>query len=62
MRMGLGRTVLATIAPQADRDLLAEHIRAGYPRCARTPVDSTVGTHLVLLPAVGYSAALAEVW
>lgn len=62
MCAGLGLTVLAVIAPYADRattHLLADHVRAGYPY---TParVDSAVSTYLVLLSAVGALGVLAR--
>ncbi|WP_229853102.1 hypothetical protein [Streptomyces albospinus] len=59
MCTGLGFTVLATIAPYADRDLLTGHIRAGYPTYAQTRVDSAVSTYLVLLSVIGALGVIA---
>ncbi|MEU5101519.1 hypothetical protein AB0H07_04390 [Streptomyces sp. NPDC021354] len=62
MYAGLGLTVVATIAPYADRattHLLADHIRAGYPAFSRPRVDSAVTTYLVLLSVIGALGVLA---
>ncbi|MEK2478218.1 hypothetical protein [Streptomyces noursei] len=56
---GLGLTVFATIVPYTDRDLLAGHIRTGYPTYAQTQIDSAVGTYLVLLSVIGALGVIA---
>ncbi|WP_326822919.1 hypothetical protein [Streptosporangium sp. NBC_01756] len=56
MYVGLALTALATIAPYVDRSatqLLAHHIRAGYPTYPQARVDSTVTTYLVVLSVIG---------
>ncbi|MCR6482978.1 hypothetical protein M8542_09110 [Amycolatopsis sp. OK19-0408] len=50
---GLVLTVAAAVYPFADRDLLAGHIRAGYPAYTGAQVDQAVSTSLVLLAVVG---------
>lgn len=62
MYTGLGLTVLATVAPYADRattHLLTDHIRAGYPTYTRARVDSAVTTYLTLLSVIGALGVLA---
>lgn len=53
---GLGLTIIATIALYVDRatvNLLADHIRAGYPAYPRRRVDTAVTAWLVYLSVVG---------
>ncbi|MGK3208358.1 hypothetical protein [Amycolatopsis sp. MEPSY49] len=50
---GLALTVAATVLPFADRSLLADHIRAGYPAYTPAQIGSAVTTYLVLLASVG---------
>lgn len=62
MYTGLGLTVIATVAPYADRattHLLADHIRGGYPSYSQSQVDSAVNTYLVLLSVIGALGVLA---
>ncbi|MEV0268051.1 hypothetical protein AB0H43_04680 [Hamadaea sp. NPDC050747] len=59
MYAGLGLTVLASVVPFAARNLLAEHIQAGYPAYDRGQVDSAVGLALTLLTVVGVLGVLA---
>lgn len=62
MYTGLGLTVIATVAPYADRattHLLADHVRAGYPAYSQARVDSAVSTYLVLLSVIGALGILA---
>ncbi|WP_254405227.1 hypothetical protein [Streptomyces sp. AC627_RSS907] len=62
MYTGLGLTLIATVAPYADRattHLLADHIRTGYPAYSPARVDSAVNTCLVLLTITGALGALA---
>ncbi|SCK46716.1 hypothetical protein B046DRAFT_04796 [Streptomyces sp. LamerLS-316] len=62
MYAGLGLTVIATLAPYADRattHLLAHHIRSGYPSYSQAQVDSAVNIYLVLLSIIGALGVLA---
>ncbi|MEU3224808.1 hypothetical protein ABZ695_16850 [Streptomyces sp. NPDC006976] len=62
MYAGLALTVLATIAPYADRGtthLLADHIRAGYPDYSQAQIDSAVTTYLVVSTVIGALGVLA---
>ncbi|WP_232265443.1 hypothetical protein [Streptomyces pactum] len=62
MYAGLALTVLATLAPYADRGtthLLADRIRAGYPGYSPARIDSAVTTYLVVLTAIGALGVLA---
>ncbi|MEV7402438.1 hypothetical protein AB0N93_18885 [Streptomyces sp. NPDC091267] len=65
MCAGLGLTVIAMVIPYVDRattQLLADHIRAGYPAYTRTRVDSAVTTYLVLLSVIGALGVAAWLW
>jgi hypothetical protein len=56
MYAGLGLTVVALIALYVDHvtaNVLADHIRAGYPAYAQARIDSAVTTYLVYLSVVG---------
>ncbi|MFB8414813.1 hypothetical protein ACFC63_04745 [Streptomyces albidoflavus] len=62
MYVGIALTVLAAIAPYADRataHLLADHLRAGYPDYSPARVDSAVDTYLVVTSVVGALGVLA---
>ncbi|HEX2132984.1 MAG TPA: hypothetical protein VHH15_15655 [Actinophytocola sp.] len=59
MYAGLGLTVVAAVVPYAATQLLADHVRAGYPTYTQTQVDSAVSTYLVLLSVVGALGVLA---
>lgn len=59
MYAGLGLTVLATAIPYATKDLLADHIRAGYPAYAPAQVNTAVSTYLILLSVIGALGVLA---
>ncbi|WP_206308244.1 hypothetical protein [Streptomyces sp. A1277] len=62
MYVGLALTVLATIAPYADRfttHLLADHVRAGYPDYSQAQIDSAVTTYLVVSSVIGALGVLA---
>jgi predicted MFS family arabinose efflux permease len=53
---GLGLAVLALIVPYADHataNLLAAHLRDGYPAYSPARIDSAVATYLAYLSAVG---------
>lgn len=53
MYAGLALTVVALITPYLDRDVLADHIRAGYPTYSPQRVDDAVTTWLVILTVIG---------
>jgi hypothetical protein len=56
MYAGLGLTVVALIVLYVDHataNVLADHIRAGYPAYAQPRIDSAVTTYLVYLSVVG---------
>ncbi|HEY6934535.1 MAG TPA: hypothetical protein VI452_14140 [Marmoricola sp.] len=56
MYAGLVLTLLATAAPYVDRasgNLLADHIRAGYPTYTSARVDTAVTLWLAILTVVG---------
>jgi hypothetical protein len=56
MYAGLGLTVVAMIAPYVDRangNMLAGHIRAGYPTYTQGRIDTAVMTYLIYLSVVG---------
>ena len=56
MYAGLGLTVVALIVLYVDHvtaNVLADHIRVGYPAYAQARIDSAVTTYLVYLSVVG---------
>jgi len=65
---GLGLTVIAIIVPYVDHatgNVLAGHIRAGFPGYAQPRIDSAVTTYLVYLSLVGVlgmAGWLATIW
>lgn len=68
MYAGLGLTVAAMIAAYVDHataNVLASHIRAGYPAYTPARIDSAVTTYLVYLSVVGALGIicwLAAIW
>jgi hypothetical protein len=68
MYAGLALTVMATIVPHVDHataNLLADHIRAGYPAHSDARVDTAVTTYLVYLSvagALGVAGWLGTIW
>ena len=68
MYAGLGLTVAATIVPYVDHataNVLASHIRAGYPAYTQARIDSAVTTYLAylsVLGALGVICWLAAIW
>lgn len=53
---GIGLTLVATVTPFVDRaggQVLAEHLRHGYPTYTTDRIDRAVTTWLVILGAVG---------
>jgi hypothetical protein len=61
MYAGLGLTVVAAIVPYTA-NVLADHIRAGYPTYPQARIDTAVTTYLVLLSIVGALGIFAWVW
>ena len=62
---GLGLTVAATIVPYIDRatgNLLADHIRAGYPTYTQARIDSAATLYLVYLTVVGALGVTCWLW
>ena len=65
MYAGLALTVLATTAPYVDRvtsNVLAAHLRAGYPAFPEARIDSAVTTWLVVLSVVGAVGVAGWIW
>jgi hypothetical protein len=65
MYAGLVLTVIATIAPYVDRatsNVLAEHIRNGYPAFSQGRIDAAVSTWLVILSVVGVVGVACWLW
>lgn len=54
---GLALTLVATVIPHVDRatgnNLLARHLRAGYPSYTQAHIDNGVMTYLIYLSVVG---------
>ncbi|HWM73166.1 MAG TPA: hypothetical protein VNQ53_05470 [Nocardioides sp.] len=65
---GLALTVAATLAPYVDRasgNVLADHIRDGYPTYSPERIDTAVSTWLVILTvlgALGVVGWVATIW
>jgi hypothetical protein len=56
MYAGLALTVVAMIVPHVDHataNVLADHIRAGYPAYTPARIDTAVTTYLVYLSVIG---------
>jgi hypothetical protein len=68
MYAGLVLSVVATIVPHVDHataNVLADHIRAGYPAYTAARIDSAVTTYLIYLTvvgALGIVAWLGMIW
>ena len=65
MYVGLGLTVVAMIVPYVDHataNVLADHIRVGYPAYAQARIDSAVTTYLVYLSVVGALGIICWLW
>jgi cytochrome bd-type quinol oxidase subunit 2 len=65
MYAGLVLTVVATIAPYVDRatsNMLARHIRDGYPAYTQAPVDSAATAWLVILSVIGTLGVASWIW
>lgn len=62
---GLVLTVAALIVPFVDHvtsDVLADHIRAGYPDLGRAGVETAVSTYLVTLSTIGVLGIACWLW
>ena len=65
MYAGLGLTVVAMLVPYVDHataNVLAGHIRAGYPAYAQARIGSAVTTYLVYLSVVGALGIVCWLW
>jgi alkylation response protein AidB-like acyl-CoA dehydrogenase len=65
MYAGLGLTVAAAIVPYVDHataNVLAGHIRAGYPAYTQARIASAVTTYLIYLSVVGALGAICWLW
>jgi hypothetical protein len=65
MYAGLALTVVAMIVPYVDLatgNVLAGHIRAGYPTYAQERIDTAVTTYLVYLSVVGALGIMCWYW
>ena len=65
MYAGLGLTVAAMIVLYVDHvtgNLLADHIRVGYPAYTQARIDAAVTTYLVYLSIVGALGIVCWLW
>ena len=65
MYTGLGLAVVALIVPYVDHataNVLAGHIRDGYPTYTQARIDSAVTTYLVYLSVVGALGITCWLW
>jgi hypothetical protein len=65
MYAGLGFTVAALIAAYADHvtaNMLAAHIRAGYPAYSQARINTAVTIYLTYLSAVGALGVICWLW
>jgi len=65
MYAGLGLTIVALIVLYVDHvtaNVLAGHIRDGYPAYTRARIDSAVTTYLVYLSVVGTLGIICWLW
>ena len=65
MYAGLGLTAVAMIVPYVDHataNVLADHIRSGYPTYTQTRIDSAATTYLVYLSVVGALGIICWLW
>ena len=65
MYAGLGLAIVAMILPYVDHataNVLADHIRAGYPSYTQLRIDSAVTTYLVYLSVVGALGVICWSW
>jgi hypothetical protein len=62
---GLVLSVVATVVAYVDRataNVLADHIRAGYPSYDQARVDSAVTTYLIYLSVLGALGVVCWLW
>jgi len=65
MYAGLVLTVVATIAPYVDRaigNVLADHIKDGYPTYSHEQIDAAVTLWMVILSVVGALGIVSWIW
>jgi len=65
MYAGLALTVVTLIVPYIDHataNVLADHIRAGYPTYSRARIDTAVTTYLVYLSIIGALGVVSWLW
>lgn len=65
MYAGLGLTVVAMIVPYVDHattNVLADHIRAGYPAYTQARIDAAATIYLAYLSAVGVLGIVCWLW
>lgn len=65
MYVGVALTVVAMIVPYIDHataNVLADHIRAGYPTYSQARIDTAVTTYLVYVSIIGALAVICWLW
>lgn len=65
MYAGVALTVVAIIVPYIDHataNVLADHIRAGYPAYTQARIDTAVTTYLVYLSIIGVLGVVCWFW
>lgn len=65
MYAGLGLAIVAVIVPYVDHataNVLADHIRDGYPAYTQARIDSAVTTYLVYLSVIGALGVICWLW
>ena len=65
MYAGLALTVVALIVPYIDHataNVLADHIRAGYPTYTQARIDTAVTTYLVYVSIIGALGVISWLW
>jgi hypothetical protein len=65
MYASVALSVVAMIVPYVDHataNVLAEHIRAGYPTYSQSRIDTAVTTYLVYLSTVGVLSVICWLW
>src|SRR5581483_184562 len=55
-------TLVVLYIDHATANLLADHIRAGYPTYSQTRIDSAVTTYLIYLSIIGVLGAASWLW